>query len=68
VGWKTFESVTEAVGRRAGKKLTRHALTQAVYRLRRTFLINGVNPFLVQTNRRAGGLRLAVRHADQNRR
>jgi len=61
VGWKTVDEVAILLAKRIGKPVRRHAATQHVYRLRRElFARGGVNPFLVQTNRRLGA-RFALR-------
>ena len=61
VGWKTLDEVAILLQKREGRPFTRHGVTQQVYRLRKElFQRGGVNPFLVQTNRRLG-VRFAVR-------
>jgi hypothetical protein len=61
VGWKTVMEVAEFLTKRSGKPATKRAITQNLYRLRRElFDRGGVNPYLVQTNRRRG-LRFALR-------
>lgn len=55
VGWKTLDEVAILLGKRSGKRLSRHTVTQSIYRLRRElFNRGGANPYLVQTNRRRG--------------
>jgi hypothetical protein len=61
VGWKTVREIAEYLTGRSGKQVTKRAITQNVYRLRKElFDRGGVNPYLVQTNRRRG-VRLALR-------
>lgn len=61
VGWKTVPEIAEYLAKRSGKAVTKRAITQNVYRLRKElFDRGGVNPYLVQTNRRRG-VRFAVR-------
>lgn len=61
VGWKSVKEVAEFLTKRSGKPATKRAITQNLYRLRRElFERGGVNPYLVQTNRRRG-LRFALR-------
>jgi hypothetical protein len=61
IGWKTVEDVAILLSKRLGRPVRRHATTQHIYRLRRElFARGGVNPFLVQTNRRLG-VRFALR-------
>jgi hypothetical protein len=61
VGWKTVREIAEYLARRSGKPVTKRAITQNVYRLRKElFDRGGVNPYLVQTNRRRG-VRFALR-------
>jgi len=61
VGWKTVEELGELLAKRTGQVLSRHAVTQNVYRLRQVLFERGnVNPHLVQTHRRYG-LRFALR-------
>ena len=55
VGWKTIDEVAILLGKRTNRRFSRHAVTQSVYRLRKElFNRGGVNPYLVQTNRRRG--------------
>ena len=61
VGWKTLGEVAEYLAGRSGRPVTKRAITQNVYRLRKElFDRGGVNPYLVQTNRRRG-VRFALR-------
>jgi len=61
VGWKTVSEITDYLTRQQGKPVSRRAITQNVYRLRRElFDRGGVNPYLVQSNR-LRGMRLALR-------
>lgn len=61
VGWKTVREIAEYLATRSGKPVTKRAITQNVYRLRKElFDRGGVNPYLVQTNRRRG-VRFALR-------
>ncbi|MFY9556903.1 MAG: hypothetical protein WAV47_19505 [Blastocatellia bacterium] len=61
VGWKTVKEVAEYLTRQSGKPVSKRAITQNVYRLRKElFDRGGVNPYLVQTNRRRG-IRFALR-------
>ena len=55
VGWKTIDEVAILLGKRSNKRFSRHAVIQNIYRLRKElFNRGGINPFLVQTNRRRG--------------
>jgi hypothetical protein len=61
VGWKTLAEVTLLLGKHVGRTVSKPAVTQNVYRLRRRlYEEGGVNPYLVQTSRRHG-LRFALR-------
>jgi hypothetical protein len=61
VGWKTVKEIAEYLARQSGRPVTKRAITQNVYRLRKElFDRGGVNPYLVQTNRRRG-FRFALR-------
>jgi hypothetical protein len=61
VGWKTVKEIAEYLTRQSGRPVTKRAITQNVYRLRKQlFDRGGVNPYLVQTNRRRG-VRFALR-------
>jgi hypothetical protein len=61
VGWKTTKEIADYLTKQAGKPVTKRAITQSVYRLRKElFDRGGVNPYLVQTNRRRG-MRFALR-------
>lgn len=61
VGWKAFDEIAVLLEKKASRLFTRHAITQQVYRLRRElFERGGVNPHLIQTNRRHG-IRFALR-------
>ena len=63
-GWKTREEVRLHLSKRAGREITKHAFTNAIYRLRRELESRGgVNPFLLQTTR-TGWLRFAVLRSD----
>jgi hypothetical protein len=60
-GWKTLGEVAILLGKKVGRQLNRHAVSQNIYRLRKElFNRGGVNPYLVQTNPRRGA-RFAVR-------
>jgi len=61
VGWKSVDEIVKHLSIQTGKPVSKRALTQNIYRLRRElFSRGGVNPFLIQTNRRRG-LRFALR-------
>jgi hypothetical protein len=60
IGWKSIDEVIGLLKKKTGRQLTRHGVTQNVHRLRQELLKVGVNPYLVQTNRRCG-LRFALR-------
>lgn len=63
VGWKSLDEVAILVGKRRGRPVRRHAVTQLVYRLRRELFARGaVNPYLVQSSRRRG-VRFALRRS-----
>lgn len=63
VGWKTLDEVGRLLEKKTGRSFTAHAVTQQIYRLRREIFERGrANPWLVQTNRRAG-TRFALRFA-----
>lgn len=60
-GWKSLDEVAILLGKQAERRLTRHAVTQQLYRLRRElFDRGGVSPALVQTHRTRGA-RLALK-------
>jgi len=61
VGWKTIREVADYLSRQTYRPVTKRAITQNIYRLRRElFDRGGVNPYLIQTNRRRG-IRFALR-------
>lgn len=61
VGWKSVKEIAAWLSKQSGKPVSKRAITQNVYRLRKElFDRGGVNPYLVQTNRRRG-LRFALR-------
>lgn len=61
IGWKTIKEIAGYLSGQSGKPVSKRAVTQNVYRLRKElFDRGGVNPYLVQTNRRRG-LRFALR-------
>ena len=61
VGWKSVKEVAAYLSKQSGKPVGKRAITQNVYRLRKElFDRGGVNPYLVQTNRRRG-IRFALR-------
>ena len=61
VGWKSLGEISTQLAKQGEKKVTRRALVQRVYRLRRSlFVRGGVSPFLVETNRHRGA-RIAMR-------
>jgi hypothetical protein len=61
VGWKTIREVADYLSRQSNKPMTKRAITQNIYRLRKElFDRGGVNPYLIQTNRRRG-IRFALR-------
>lgn len=61
VGWKTVKEIAAYLTKQSGKPVSKRAITQNVYRLRKElFDRGGVNPYLVQTNRRRG-VRFALR-------
>src|SRR2546422_507907 len=58
---KSMKEIGEFLTKQTGKPVTKRAITQNVYRLRKElFERGGVNPYLIQTNRRRG-LRFALR-------
>jgi hypothetical protein len=65
VGWKTIDEVAILLGKRESRRFSKHAVTQSIYRLRKElFNRGGVNPYLVQTNRRRG-LRFALKQRNR---
>lgn len=61
VGWKPIKEIADYLTKKMGKPVSKRAITQNVYRLRKElFDRGGVNPYLVQTNRRRG-IRFALR-------
>jgi hypothetical protein len=61
VGFKTLAEVTILLHKKAGKEFTRRSVTQNIFRLRNELRRRGgINPFLIQTNRRLG-FRFALR-------
>lgn len=61
VGWKSIKEVAEYLTKQTGRPVGKRAITQSLYRLRKElFDRGGVNPYLVQTNRRRG-MRFALR-------
>jgi hypothetical protein len=67
VGWKTIDEVAVLLGKKSGRRFSRHAVTQGIYRLRKElFNRGGANPYLIQTNRRRG-VRFALRQKGRAR-
>jgi hypothetical protein len=64
IGWKSINEVARSLKKKTGRRFTNHALTQNVHRLRQLLLKAGLNPDLVQTNRRCG-LRFALRRTSE---
>ena len=62
VAWKKRDDVARALGQKLGRRVSRHALNQLLYRLRKELVGAGVNPELAQSSRRRG-LRFALRSA-----
>jgi hypothetical protein len=61
VEWKSLDHVAILLAKKTGKDVTKHALTQLVWRLRQVlFQQGGLNPFLLQSHRRKG-LRFALK-------
>jgi hypothetical protein len=61
VAWKPVWEIAEYLNKQSGKRVSKRAITQSIYRLRKElFDRGGVNPYLVQTNRRRG-VRFALR-------
>ena len=61
VGWKSIKEVAALLSKQSGKPVGKRAITQNVYRLRKElFDRGGMNPYLIQTNRRRG-IRFALR-------
>lgn len=61
VPWKTTEEISALFLHKTGEPIKKHALANAVYRLRKwLFQEHGVNPYLVQTDAN-GAYRFAVR-------
>jgi hypothetical protein len=58
--WQAKDAVLDQLARKRGRRPTRRALTEAVYRLRRLMDASGVNPFLLQVDARRG-LRLRLK-------
>jgi hypothetical protein len=60
VGWKRRDEVRVHLSKSAEREIGDHALTHAIYRLRRELVARGgVNPYLLQTSSR-GEMRFAV--------
>jgi len=64
VAWKPKDEVLKLMREKLGKALSPHSLSQLVHRLRSTLRRNGVNPFLVMTNR-SFGMRFALLREQQ---
>jgi hypothetical protein len=61
VGWKSLDEVAILLAKRSDRRFTRHAVTQQVYRLRKVMIERGgLDPELIQTNRRHG-VRIALK-------
>jgi hypothetical protein len=61
VAWKPVTEIAEYLNKQSDKRVSKRAITQSIYRLRKElFDRGGVNPYLVQTNRRRG-VRFALR-------
>jgi DNA-binding response OmpR family regulator len=64
IGWKSINEIARLLKKKTGRQFTKHVVTQNVHRLRQELLKAGVDPDLVQTNRRCG-LRFAVRRKSE---
>jgi DNA-binding response OmpR family regulator len=62
IGWKSINEVARLLKKKTGRRFTNHVVTQNVHRLRQVLFKAGLNPDLVQTNRRYG-LRFALRRS-----
>jgi hypothetical protein len=59
--WLPMDEVADRIGRKTGRSPTRRAIVQAVFRLRTMLGAAGVNPYLLQGDRKRG-LRFLLRH------
>lgn len=61
VGWKSLDAVADLLSKQTGKQITRHGVSQNLYRLRKELFSRArTNPLLVQTNRQQG-MRFALK-------
>jgi len=60
MGYKSLVELALLLEKKRNKRLTPHAITQNIYRLRLVLQTNGNNPYLIQTTRN-GGVRLALK-------
>lgn len=64
IGWKSIHEVVNWLQKKTGRRFTKRAVIQSVYRLRKELFKASVNPYMVQTNRRYG-LRFALRRKSE---
>ena len=60
VAWKSREAIIARISSRTGRRWSRHALAEAIHKLRGGLFAAGVNPFLINSHRSLG-VRLAFR-------
>jgi hypothetical protein len=65
VGFKTPDELARMLGKALKKEVKRHAVSEAVRRLRRALITSGYSPYLVESNRRLG-YRFGVRRGDDD--
>ena len=63
VGWKTFEEVAILMEKKTGRRHSRGAVNQLIYRLRKEFMENGASMDPIQTSRKLG-MRFALKRSD----
>lgn len=60
-GWLSYEDIMDRVQQKTGTSPTRHAIVEAVHRVRKALKAADNNEFLVQVDRRRGRMRFLLR-------
>lgn len=63
--WQSYKQLAEHLRRQNGVSPTRGAIKESVHRIRRALKAADLNPFLLQVDRRQGGLRFLLRAASR---
>jgi hypothetical protein len=63
--WQTYEQIADRIMEKTGVRPTRHALVQAVHRIRKALRQADLNEFLLRVDRKRGRLRFLLRPSSQ---